>query len=202
MNFRATIASMEMAYSNTLNRGRFETWTKKPEMDFIHAKQVHGTDIVSPETLPCDADGIFVSWEKLDKPLAIKTADCLPIVFEGESGVVFLHAGWRGLALGILERPEIDLIKPEMVFIAPSIHACCFEVSEDFQNNFPGSPNFKKVDDKYFFDLQEEARRIIQKKYPSLSVQIASKCTCCNETFHSYRRNKTTDRNWNLYIKG
>src|SRR5262245_44824651 len=120
---------MDIPFSENLNRGRFETWTRKPDFDFIHATQVHGTDIVSPETLPCEDDGLVVSWEDLDRPTAIKTADCLPIVIEGQKGLVFLHAGWRGLAHGILERPEISMIVPQRVHIGPSIHECCFEVS-------------------------------------------------------------------------
>jgi copper oxidase (laccase) domain-containing protein len=193
---------MSIPFAESLNRGRFETWTQKPEMLTLHATQVHGTDIVSIETLPCEADGIIVSWEEFDKPLAIKTADCLPIVIEGEKGVIFLHAGWRGLAHGILSRPEVNLIRPQRVFIGPSIHDCCFEVSKDFQVNFPESPFLKKIVDKYFFNLQEEAKRLLRKDYPSLLVQYAPVCTSCNKEFHSYRRDKTTERNWNLYIKG
>jgi YfiH family protein len=193
---------MKIAFSEVLNRGRFETRTSKPEIELIHATQVHGTDIVSPETLPCEADGIFSSWDKLNKPLAMKTADCLPIVIEGETGVVFLHAGWRGLAHGILSQPEVVMIKPLRVFIGPSIHECCFEVSQDFQDNFPGSPNFKKRNEKFIFNLQDEAKKILREQFPDLLIQVAPVCTCCNENFYSYRRNKTTERNWNLYIKG
>lgn len=171
-------------------------------MDFLHVTQVHGTEIVSPETLPCEADGIFLSWEEFSRPLAIKTADCLPIVIEGEKGVVFLHAGWRGLADGILEKPEIAMIHPQRVFIGPSIHECCFEVSEDFQKNFPDSPHFRKVGDKFFFNLQEEAKRKLRLTFPNLLVQYAPVCTCCSKEFHSYRRDKTKHRNWNIYIKG
>lgn len=193
---------MEIVFSESLNQGRFETWTKKPEMLTEHATQVHGTDIVSLETLPCEADGLIVSKEDFDKPLAIKTADCMPIVIEGSKGIVFLHAGWRGLAHGILAKPEISVINPQRVFIGPSIHECCFEVSSDFQDNFPQSPHFMKAGDKYHFNLQEEAKRILRELYPSLLVQYAPVCTCCNKSFHSHRRDKTTERNWNLYIKG
>lgn len=193
---------MVVAYQENLNNGRFETWTTKPQMLVNEAVQVHGTDIVSLETLPCEADGLMVSWEKFDRPLAIKTADCLPIVIEGEKGVIFLHAGWRGLANGILKKPEISMINPLRVFIGPSIHECCFEVSPDFKENFPDSPFFKKVGDKYFFSLQEEAKRQLREDFPSLLIQYAPICTSCNKLFHSYRRDKTSQRNWNLYIKG
>ncbi|MGE3609369.1 MAG: polyphenol oxidase family protein [Bacteriovoracaceae bacterium] len=193
---------MSIAYSEKLNRGRFETWTTKPEIDFLHVKQVHGIDIVSIETLPCDADGILVSWDEFEKPLAIKTADCMPIVIEGETGVVFLHAGWRGLADGILQRAEIKLISPLRVLIGPSIHECCFEVSADFKKNFPNSSHFTTRNEKLFFNLQAEAKDQILKQFPNALVEIAPACTCCHNKFHSYRRNKTVDRNWNLYIKG
>jgi copper oxidase (laccase) domain-containing protein len=191
-----------MPFFENLNRGRFETWTTRPDLEMIQATQVHGTDIVSPETLPCEADGIFVSWEKWDRPIAIKTADCMPIIIEGEQGVVFLHAGWRGLANGILERAELHMISPQRVFIGPSIQECCFEVSHDFIEHFPGSSNFIKRNGKSYFNLPAEARSNLSRKFPSLFIQQASVCTCCNPAFHSYRRNKTTERNWNLYRKG
>jgi copper oxidase (laccase) domain-containing protein len=194
---------MPVAYSENLNHGRFETWTIKPEMDFHHVKQVHGIDIVPLKDLPCDADGMLVSWNELTQPLAIKTADCMPIVIEGEKGVVHLHAGWRGLAHGILLREEIKKIIPQRVLIGPSIHACCFEVSPEFKENFPKSSNFSQKDGKLFFNLQTEAREVLLKEFPNLLIHITPLCTHCDIKFHSYRRGKhTIERNWNLYIKG
>jgi copper oxidase (laccase) domain-containing protein len=193
---------MSICFKKDLLGGRFETWMEKPQFPFHHVTQVHGTEIVSLETLPAEADGIMVSWEDIDHPLVIKTADCLPIVFEGEKGVVFLHAGWRGLSAGILERPEIALLKPQKAFIGPCIHDCCFEVSVDFKQNFKGSESFKELNGKIFFDLVAEAKKQLNFVYPELIVEIAPLCTCCHNTLHSYRRNKTPHRNWNVYIKG
>jgi polyphenol oxidase len=192
----------KVAFSEVLNQGRFETWTTKPDMIFYQVTQVHGTDIVTLENIPSEADGMVVSWQEFNHPLSIKTADCLPIVIEGQNGVVFLHAGWRGLANDILKRPEISLIQPMRAFIGPSIHACCFEVSEDFRMNFPQSPFFIKKDSKLFFDLQQEAKLKLREVFENLLVSIAPVCTCCHHDFHSYRRNKTALRNWNFYIKG
>jgi len=193
---------MSYIFSEILNHGRFETWSEKPVMNFHHVTQVHGVEIVSIETLPVEADGMVSSWNELKLPMAIKTADCLPIVIEGEKGVVFLHAGWRGLADGILHRAEISLIKPQGVFIGPSIHVCCFEVTEDFKENFKTSPYFKEDKVKIFFDLQLEAKRLLHENFPNLLVTAAPICTCCHNDLHSYRRDKTKNRNWNLFIKG
>ena len=193
---------MDIQYREGLNRGRFETWSVKPEMDFLSVKQVHGVDIVGPENLPADADGLFVSWENFKKPLAIKTADCMPIVIEGETGVVFLHAGWKGLAHGILKQEVVKKIHPQRVFIGPSIHECCFEVSPDFRENFKGSPHFREENGKLFFNLQQEAKRQLRELFPNLLIEIAPACTSCRKDFHSWRRDKNQERNWNLYIKG
>ncbi len=191
-----------MMYRENLNNGRFESWGEKPLFDFHHVTQVHGVEIVSIETLPAEADGMISSWKDLTIPLAIKTADCLPIVIEGESGVVFLHAGWRGLADGILKRPEVAMIHPQRCFIGPSIHVCCFEVTAEFKDHFKDSSHFKESEGKLYFDLQLEAKKKLRDLFPNLLIEIAPVCTCCHQDFHSYRRNKTPKRNWNLYIKG
>jgi len=193
---------MNVRLTEALPKGKFETWPEKPNFEFLHVHQVHGIEIASPQTLPTQADGLVVSWDEFDKPLAIKTADCLPIVVEGEKGVVFLHAGWRGIADQILLRPEIALIRPSFAFIGPSIHSCCFEVSEDFKHNFPSSINFKTTAGKLFFDLQLEAKKQLLSKFPDISIKIDTHCTYCSDNFHSYRKNKTDKRNWNIYIKG
>lgn len=193
---------MSLVYQHPLNRGRFETWNTRPEVTFHQVIQVHGADIVSVETLPCEADGIVVSWEDLDSALGIKTADCLPVVIEGEKGVVFLHAGWKGLALHILKRPEIHMIHPVRALIGPCIHECCFEVTPDFKNNFPKSSHFKNHEGKLHFDLTLEAQDQLREEFPHLQIEVAPECTMCNTNFHSHRRDKTTQRNWNIYIKG
>jgi len=193
---------MNLVFSQQLDHGRFETWTIKPDSPLMQSHQVHGVEIVEAESLPCQADGLISDWNNLNQPMAIKTADCLPIVIEGETGVVFLHAGWKGLALGILKNEKIQQIKPKQAFIGPSIQVCCFQVSEEFKENFPGSPYFQSRGNKYYFNLQQEAKRELENLFSDLAIKICSNCTCCNHKFHSYRRDKTTLRNWNLYIKG
>lgn len=194
---------MSVAYHHDLNFGRFEVRTLSPEIDILQARQVHGAEIATTQSLPCSADGLMVLWEEYQRPIAIKTADCLPVVIEGEKGVVCLHAGWRGLALGILQQPQIEAIKPLRALIGPSIHPCCFEVTAEFKQHFPQSQNFKMVGEKLYFDLQQEAHFILSQRFPQLQIEVTPICTSCRPDFHSYRRDKIlTERNWNLYIKG
>jgi YfiH family protein len=193
---------MSISYSHQLKFGKFETWTERPDFNLKEVKQVHGVAIVGPDKIPCEADGITVKWKDFAEALAIKTADCLPILIEGDKGVVFLHAGWRGLADGILKEDSIKNITPQIVVIGPAIHSCCFEVSEEFLENFKQSSNFSRRNGKLYFDLPQEAKDQLAKFFPNIRIETAKECTCCDKKFHSYRRDKTNLRNWNIYIKG
>lgn len=193
---------MSLIFSKALKSGIFEVHDDRPECEFIHVFQVHGKDIVPAGEALNEADGITSQLSQLDRPLAIKTADCIPAVLEGSTDVVFLHAGWRGVALKIFEQKEIERIAPQCAYIGPCIHSCCYEVSSDFKLNFPESKNFTERDGKLYFNLPEEASDQIKRKYPHIKVEIDSQCTMCNSKFHSFRRNATKQRNWNLYRKG
>ena len=193
---------MNLIYSKKMNRGTFEVWNSKPEFELYQAKQVHGIDIVPTSQLPCEADGITSSWASSENGFAIKTADCMPILIQGRKGFVFLHAGWRGLADGILKSDEIQSIIPLNAFIGPCIQECCFEVSKDFQSNFLKSSQFKNNHHKYFFNLPAEAEIQLKDLYPMIEVLDSKTCTCCEQKFHSYRRDKTPQRNWNIFLKG
>jgi YfiH family protein len=193
---------MSIVFSKSLSQGRFETHLAPYPGNTWQATQVHGNFISSVQTLPCEADGLYCSWDQFNNPLVIKTADCLPIVIEGKDGVAFIHAGWRGLASGILNKPEIDLISPTLAFIGPSIQSCCFKVSEDFRSHFKESSFFFYKEDDLFFNLQKEAKETLLLKFPQLEISISNECTCCNQKYFSHRRNKTSERNWNIYFKG
>ncbi len=192
---------MSLIERKELAHGHFEVHSEFPEGKVYSVHQVHGPDVVDISETQEKADGIAARYESLDLPLAIKTADCLPIVIEGNKGVVHLHAGWRGLASGILASEKIKELIPERAYVGPSIQVCCFEVSEEFRENFPGNKNFEARETLHF-NLQAEAEDQLRSLYPHLQIEVSSTCTKCDHRFHSYRRGKDkSERNWNLYIK-
>src|SRR5436309_1957537 len=85
----------DLVFEKELPRGRFCVYQARPDFHLIKVKQTH-SNIVLPEEDCNDlvADGI-VGHSKT--PMAILTADCLPVLLLGESAHAFLHAGWRGL---------------------------------------------------------------------------------------------------------
>lgn len=104
-------------------------------------EQVHGTEVARIEQLqgvPC-ADA---SWTARDAtPLAILTADCLPVLFANDAGtcIAAAHAGWRGLEAGVLEntvRQLPSLPATLTAWLGPAIGPEAFEVGSEVRTAF------------------------------------------------------------------
>jgi copper oxidase (laccase) domain-containing protein len=73
---------------------------------------------------------------------AVHTADCLPIAIGGEGAVAMLHAGWRGLAGGVVAAGvtalrELGADGELHAAIGPGAGGCCYEVGEELSGLFP-----------------------------------------------------------------
>ena len=178
--------------------------------DIISMNQTHSTNASfinknSPIDKPNDA--MFT----LDNRVAIeiKVADCMPIFLFDNNLSFFgaIHAGWKGLANGIIEN-SVRLIKKNnfdlknvTVFIGPSISQKNFEVQNDVLSYFDSKFSIVK-DEKIFLSLQQVA---IDKfaSYGIDNVIDAKECTYDNLNYHSYRRDKTDKRmkGWIYYDK-
>ncbi len=79
---------------------------------------------------PPTADGAVTATPR--QWLALLTADCLPVVLAATEGrrVAVAHAGWRGLAAGILEVAASAVGAPFAAWIGPAICGCCYEVDQ------------------------------------------------------------------------
>ncbi|MBF0362640.1 MAG: polyphenol oxidase family protein [Oligoflexia bacterium] len=228
-----------MLFHKTLHCGRFITYSSPEDIDknYYFVKQVHGSKIIELKNNLInenfnlgEADGILVcdkrSWNTSPPPiLAIKTADCLPIVMIGLNGYALLHAGWRGLHQKIVAEPILKKINPYFAFIGPAICQNCYIVGAELLNNFDkkffvenkNDKNDKndKSNNKYHLDLLAIAREQILENYPLIDacdIEDSKRCTCCscncscdcdydgNFNFNSYRRDGTDKRNYNLFI--
>ncbi len=110
-------------------------------------KQVHGNKILNLDNHKPDkkstvnniADGVFTT--KPGIVCGILTADCLPILISNETGteIAALHAGWRGLAAGIIEE-TIPMFssspKSLMVWMGPAISARNYEIDAEVKSAF------------------------------------------------------------------
>ena len=184
--------------------GHYKVFSDEPSSEVIRVKQVHSADLInlnnSNVTSKIECDGIIFDLDKVvGKSIAITTADCMPILFLGPKKGVFLHAGWRGLAKGIHLHDEIKKITPTYCLIGPSIKVQSFEVQEDFKTYFSDTEFFKESGDKLFFDLAAKAKKDIIKAYDNILLEVVDECTFEHDKYHSYRRDKTKQRNWNIF---
>lgn len=109
--------------------------------DPIWLKQIHSNNIVSaqPENLYCEADASFTNVP--NQVCAVLTADCLPLLICDKQGkeVAAVHAGWRGLANGIIEKTiQTFNAQPHelLVWLGPAIGPNKFEIRKDVYDIF------------------------------------------------------------------
>lgn len=180
-------------------------------------KQVHGcevldADIACPTAIPGftpEADASVTQTP--GKVLAILTADCLPVILSDVDGRVLgaAHAGWRGLASGVLEatlqamRMKYPQARGWRAWIGPGIGAKHFQVGEDVRQAFATCGAQERgmfVRDpmhaeKWYADLAGLAVWRL-KSMDVDQVENAALCTVSDEgqRFFSYRRDHQTGR--------
>ena len=120
------------------NRRRFERSIEAPAPP-VWLDQVHGADVVDAASGAARADAAYTS--EPGTVCAVLTADCLPVLFCDRRGteVAAAHAGWRGLAAGVLERTveRFAAAREDIVaWIGPGIGSSAYEVSSDVRDAF------------------------------------------------------------------
>lgn len=184
----------------TKNRDKLKTdlgLTQEP----IWIEQIHGTTVICADTQQMEsspkADAIYSSC--VGTPCLVLAADCLPLLLCHRRGlqVAAIHAGWRGLADGVIEA-TFDVLEPSredwLVWLGPAMGASMFfvgeEVRERFLHPFPeDSAGFKQVaSDKWLLDIYYLARQRLS-RCGIKDVFGGEYCTYSDrERFYSYRR--------------
>jgi polyphenol oxidase len=142
-------------------------------------RQVHGTRVVVDGQGIEEADGQVIS----DPGVAamVLVADCLPVALAGPERVGVVHAGWRGLAAGILEA-GVEATGAACAAIGPGIGPCCYEVGDDVRAVFGTSE--RTLDLKAIARARLEAAGV-------RDIHDCGLCTSCDaERFFSHRRDR------------
>jgi YfiH family protein len=182
------------------NRRRLAHALGRDPEQIVFALQVHGTRLVDhpnefrgsfvlhsrtkePRNGIVEADGHLVREPGL-APLVF-VADCLPVALYGPGGLALVHAGWRGLAGGIVGAAA-EAVGATSAAIGPGIGPCCYEVGEEVLDAFAGLG--EGVASGRMLDLSEVARRLLAEAGVE-RVESAGLCTSCErELFFSHRR--------------
>lgn len=165
--------------------------------------QVHGTQVI---TLPLMDSGRITGDAVVTRSpntlCAVRTADCLPILIRNQQGteVAAIHAGWRGLAAGVIEASFKYIHTPPaecIAWIGPAICLNCFEIGPEVRDTFLLKNDafhvaFRKAHGlKWQANLSRIAEMIL---YDQGVRQIFQSHICSVEDLrcHSYRRDKGT----------
>ncbi|VAX04773.1 FIG00003370: Multicopper polyphenol oxidase [hydrothermal vent metagenome] len=169
-------------------------------------KQVHGSRVISLDgssiKLP-EADA-SVSTEP-GRVCAVLTADCLPVLFCDRAGtrVAAAHAGWRGLATGVLEATVAQMaVAPDeiMAWLGPAIGPPAFEVGTDVRTAFVDGDATSATafvalgDGRWLANIDSLARQRLARAGVT-AVYGGDRCTYSEAgMFYSYRRDGATGR--------
>ena len=183
----------------------------------VHGAVVHEVDrsvsrVGDRRGVTPEADGAVT-----DRPgsvLAILTADCLPVLLADAEGRVIgaAHAGWRGLAAGILEETVAAMLRrcsqaSLRAWIGPAIHQNRYEVGDDVRSAILGSgasggnstlfaQTFQpsRVPGRWLFDLPGMATSRLERLGVTV-LPYPTPCTAANpDQFWSFRRDRSGGR--------
>lgn len=110
-----------------------------------HARQVHGAGVIVADA-PSDPDADMVEADAVATAVPgvgamVLAADCLPIAIAGSGAVVMVHAGWPGLAAGVIAAAVRAVRRlgsggPLAAAIGPGAGRCCYEVGDELRDRF------------------------------------------------------------------
>lgn len=172
--------------------------------DLVYMNQVHGNNVQivdknSPKLIE-NCDGLITKEKEL--PLMVMVADCIPILFFDEiQGVIAaVHAGRNSTFLKIAQITANKMINELgcnanniKVIMGPSIHTCCYEVSDELVNIVKTSfgEKFCKGNN---IDLHGINVKLLE-EVGIRHIRISEICTkCSDEPFFSFRKNPQTGR--------
>lgn len=183
--------------------------TEFADFEFLRIKQTHSNIFVQAGTELREADAHWTA--EPEKALLIATADCMPIMIYCEQTLraAAVHAGWRGVANGIIENTLKQLIytgsdeKRFRIFCGPSIQQKSFEVDRDVFDQLIAKSRSPQIssyssfqNNKYYVNLNRIAQNQIVATSGVMNSVFSSIDTKSNEDFYSYRREKlASERN-------
>ncbi|GMR03578.1 MAG: purine nucleoside phosphorylase YfiH [Gammaproteobacteria bacterium] len=173
--------------------------------DPVWLKQMHGTNVVDASKVESgvEADGGYT-----DQPgvvCAVLTADCLPVFLCDKEGtkVGLLHAGWRGLAAGIIEAGIRRMRTPAaeiLAWLGPGIGPASYEIGDEVRQAFiQKDPDLTGAfapsqNGRWLADLYALARRELHAQGVRM-ISGGDHCTLReSELFFSHRRDGTCGR--------
>ncbi|WP_417542794.1 peptidoglycan editing factor PgeF [Methylophaga thalassica] len=186
------------------NRAALNSALKLPASP-LWLQQTHSTQVINSQDWQegIEADAIYSN--QTNHVCAIMTADCLPLLLSNASGteIAAVHAGWRGLADGIIEKTlaQFDAAAEHIyAWLGPAIGPEKFEVGLDVYEAFlshdpMAEVAFQQSDDSHFLADIYQLARLRLRQHGVSQLFGGNYCTMTDASrFFSYRRDGETGR--------
>lgn len=185
------------------------------DLHLVYLKQVHGINLLEINSATTNSGVADACWAHAEGQVCtIMVADCLPVIFCTEDGqlVAAAHAGWRGLADGVLEQ-TVDYLQRQislrdlqrdqkiLAWLGPCIGPEAFEVGQDVMDAFCHHANSpialdmffqKNKNGRWMADLAGIARKKLERNKNILCFGNDSSLSWCtfsnSKLFFSHRR--------------
>ncbi len=187
--------------SGDATRFRKESFPDIVPGDPVWLRQVHGARVIDADDRPALPEADAAVAREAGTVCAVRMADCMPVLLSDIDGTVVAaaHAGWRGLAAGVIEAAVEAMQTPPAritAWLGPAIGPDAYEVGEVVRQAFAGYENaFRGArPGHWLLDLYAVARQRLAKA-GVVNVYGGGYCTYREAgRFFSYRRDRATER--------
>lgn len=163
------------------------------------ARQVHSATVLTADS-GCSGEGDALVTHRQGLALAVATADCVPVIVGARNALAVIHAGWRGIAAGVVSAAVARLgddAAALRAWIGPAIGPCCYEVDWEVASRVGAAAEAPRVvrrnagaGRKPHLDLPAAvAAQLAQSGVRN--VEVVRQCTRCAANLWSHRRDGT-----------
>jgi YfiH family protein len=160
-------------------------------------RQVHGESVVFVEE-PGGGAGAVADASVTRHPgaaLAVLTADCAPIAIASPDAVAVVHAGWRGVVAGVIDRAAAALGGRDLVAaLGPCIHPECYEFGAADLERFDPAVRATTAEGTPALDLPAAVRLALARAGVDVGYDAETCTACAADDYFSFRARAETQR--------
>ena len=168
-------------------------WLGMPRAGVAMLSQVHGRGVVRAEGAGLLGEGDALITHQRGLVLAIRTADCVPVlVLGGDGALAAIHAGWRGVAAGVVPATLDEMHAPKLAVVGPCISAAVYQVGEEVIAGIvaAGVPESVVADRSHGVRPHADLKAAVawQLEQAGVQAEVLPHCTFLDTELHSHRR--------------
>ena len=199
--FDGDMHPVQVPHEVLVGRQMATTMSRWVMLDQVHGVELYRSRPETPLTSVVGVGDVLVGEAPIEgrvtRPVAVWAADCAPVMLFDRHGVpVACHAGWRGLAAGVIDVAVAAVPRPVVAILGPCIHPCCYEfgereISEVAAGVGVGVDALLATTSSGALALDVPAAVTAALARHDIDVVIGGACTGCDGRWFSHRRGDT-----------